>query len=205
MRCVLAVTAATVLCLPVAAADEGEVVFKDCFDGELAEGWSWIREDPEDWRIVDGALEIRARPGHAQTVRNALVRDVPWDAGRRLAFEVTVTFTAPPTEQYEQAGLTWYHDGDPVFKVVHELIDGRIVIVPGFAATEKDTVRLRLVVDEGRYQAQFRQEGEEEYHTVQEGELPVGEDDQISIQTYHGPADADHWMQFRDFRILRLP
>ena len=205
MKRLLAAMVAVAVLVPAARGDEGEVVFEDRFEGKLAAGWSWLREDSDDWRIADGALEIRARPGNAQTVRNALVRDVPWDAGERLAFEVTVTFTSPLTQQYEQAGLTWYHEGKPVFKIVHELIDGRIVVIPNHVPTERETVRLRLVVEGNRYRAQFREESEEEYRTVAEGELPVGEDDQISIQTYHGPADADHWMRFRDFRILRLP
>lgn len=189
--------------LAACAATE-EVLFTETFEEDLDAGWTWLRETPEDWRLVDGALELRARPGKADTVRNALVRSVP-DAGQRgLAFEVTVTFTTPLTEQYEQAGLTWYADGEPVFKLVHELIDDAYFIIPGRVPTEKKAVRLRLIVEENCYVAQFREEGEEDYRVAGEGTLTLGEKNQISIQCYHGPERGDHWMRFSDFKILAL-
>ncbi len=201
----VSIMAALLLLCALGCQTGGEkVLFADNFS-ELSGEWTWLREDPEDWRIRNGALEIRARPGDANTVRNALLRPVPGAGDGALAFEVTVTFTETPTEQYEQAGLTWYHDGEPEFKIVHELVDDEIVIIPGRVPTDSDTVRLRLVVDGNRYTAQFREEGETEYRTVDEGELAVGSNDHISIQCYHGPEDADHWMRFTGFRIVRLP
>lgn len=180
------------------------LLFADDFDEELAEGWSWLREQPDDWRIIDGTLELRARPGKADTVQNALMRPVPETDGGALAFEVTVTFTVPLTEQYEQAGLTWYADGKPVFKLVHELIDGEYYIIPGRVPTEQKTVRLRLVVKDNKYTALFLEEGEDQYRVAAEGDLAAGGENHISIQCYHGPENADHWMRFSDFKILRL-
>ena len=200
-----------VMCLAALAASDWapepnvEVLFEADFTDEdkWDDDWTWLREDPEDWRLADGALEIRSRPGDAETVRNALLRPVP-DVEGPLVFEVTVTFTETPTGQWEQAGLTWYHDGEPDFKIVHELLDDEILIVPGFEPTEKDTVQLRLVVeDDGSYKAKFREEDEEEFQEVADGELPLGEDNAIALVTYHGPEDADHWMRFTDFRIFR--
>ncbi len=187
------------------SAPDEEVFFEANFtdEDEWDEDWTWLREDPEDWRLSAGGLEIRARPGNADTVRNALLRPVP-DVEGPLAFEVTITFTRPPTEQYEQAGLTWYHEGEPDFKIVHELVDDEIVIVPGFRHTEKDTVELRLVLeDDGSYKAMYREEGQEEFQEVAKGELPLGDENAIAIVTYHGPEGADHWMRFTDFRIVR--
>ncbi len=183
---------------------DAPVLFADGFEEELAEGWTWLRETPEDWRIADGALEIRARPGDAHTVRNALLLPAPETDAPGVAFEVTVTFTAPLTEQYEQAGLTWYADDAPVFKLVHELIDDEYFIIPGRKPTEAKTVRLRLEVRGNAYVALFREEGADEYRVADEGELLLGSENKISLQTYHGPADADHWMRFSDFKALAL-
>jgi hypothetical protein len=185
-------------------AAEPRVVFEDRFDGKLGEGWSWLRENPKTWRIKDGALEIRVEPGVAPTVKNALVRKAPERKKGKYAAEVLITSTAPPTRQYEQAGITWYREGKPVFKLVHEFIDGKTYIIPGKILTTSKTIELRLVLTADRFVAQFRPDGKGEFRTAAEGPLPAGPDEQVSIQCYNGPADAEHWFRFKDFRILDL-
>ena len=185
-------------------AAEPRVVFEDRFDGKLGEGWTWLRENPKTWRIKDGALEIRVEPGVAPTVKNALVRRAPDRAKGKHAAEVTITSTAPPTKQYEQAGITWYREGKPAFKLVHEFIDGKTYVIPGKIPTTSKTIELRLVVTADRFVAQFRPDGKGEFRTAAEGPLPAGPDEQVSIQCYNGPADAEHWIRFKDFRILEL-
>jgi hypothetical protein len=87
---------------------------------------------------------------------------------------------------------------------VHERVDGKLVIVPGKVSAEKLAVRLRLVVGEGRFIAQYRQEGEEEFKIAAEGELVIAEGDKISVQGYHGPADAGHRVRFSEFSVSTL-
>jgi len=186
-----------------AQAAEPQVVFEDRFDGKLGEGWSWLREDPKTWRIREGALEIRVEPGVAQTVKNVLVREAPDRSKGKYAIEATVTFTAEPSQQYEQAGITWYRDRQPAFKLVHELIDGKTYIIPGKVPTAAKTVQLRLIVDGERFTAQFRPDGQGDFQTVAQGPLPPGRDEQVSLQCYNGPANAEHWMRFDDFRVVR--
>jgi regulation of enolase protein 1 (concanavalin A-like superfamily) len=117
---------------------------------------------------------------------------------------VTITFIADPTRQYEQAGITWYRDKNPVFKLVHELIDGKTYIIPGKIPTTTKTMQLRLVVDGDRFTAQFRPDGKGDFQTAAQGPLPAGRDEQVSIQCYNGPPDAEHWIRFDDFRMLEL-
>jgi hypothetical protein len=185
-------------------AAEPSVVFADRFEGKLAEGWSWLREAPEHWRLRDGALEIRVQPGDAHTVKNALVRTAPDRRQGRFAIEVTVTNLKRPVRQFEQAGLTWYHNGKPVFKLVKELVDGQLIIIPGRPAMTNDRVQLRLIVSAEGYTAQFRPDGQGEFQTAEKGKLPPPDNDQVSLQCYHGPPDAEHWIRFDDFRILKL-
>jgi hypothetical protein len=181
-----------------------QVIFEDNFDGKLDEGWSWLRENPDNWRISNGGLELCVEPGVADTVRNALVRSAPDRNEGTFAIEVTITNHTLPTQQYEQAGITWYNDGKPVFKEVKELIDGDIYIIPGRAAMPTKSVRLRLCVDANSWEAQYRPEGDTEFHTAAAGELPSPSDDQVSIQCYNGPPDAQHWIRFENFTIKRL-
>ena len=199
---ILALAALALLAAPVGAG-EWEVVFEDAFDGPLDSGWSWLREDPDDWRIRDEALEIRIRPGVAATVRNALVRRAPDRSEGVFAIDITVTNHTVPTQQYEQAGITWYHNGKPIFKLVKELLDGELIIIPGRKPMDARSVQLRLIVTEDSWTAQFRPGAEGEFQTAATGKLPPPAEDQVSLQGYHGPADADHWIRFEDFRILR--
>jgi len=186
-------------------AGEGEeVVFEDRLQGQLDPGWYWLREHPGFWRLGQEGLEIRVEPGVATTVRNALVRPAPDRNQGAFAIEVSVNNLSPLTNQYEQAGITWYINGKPIFKLVKELVDGQVCIIPGRKPVPDKPVRLRLVVSRDRYVAQYRVEGEKEFLTAAEGTLPPPDKDEVSIQCYNGPPDAEHWIQFRDFRIVRV-
>ena len=54
------------------------------------------------------------------------------------------------------------------------------------------TVQLRLVVTKDTYTAQFRPDGKGEFKTVASGNLAPSAEEQISIQCYNGPTDAEH-------------
>lgn len=179
-------------------------IFEDRFDGKLGDGWTWLREDASTWRLRDNALEIRVQPGDASTVKNALLRAAPDRARVRLAIEVTVSNATRPTQQFEQAGLTWYSGGKPVFKLVKELVDGQLMIIPGRKPMTAEKVQLRLVIEGEKLTAQFRPNAEGEWQIAATADLPKSGEDQVSLQCYHGPPDAEHWIRFDDFRIAKL-
>ena len=110
------------------------------------------------------------------------MRDVPvLRPDRKIAFQVTITNLSTPIQQYEQAGITWYHDARPVFKLVKELVDGQLMIIPGRAAVASETVQLRLVVSGRDYEAQFRPDAKGEFKVVATGQLPEGGKHQVSM------------------------
>ena len=186
------------------SSSDGHVFFEDGFKGRIDSGWSWLREDTDGWKVGDGWLDIHVEPGVADTVKNALVRTAPDRSEGTFAIEVTVTNHTHPTSQYEQAGITWYNGGKPVFKESKELIDGGLYIIPGHKAMSAKSVRLRLVVTADSWEAQYRPEGESEFLTAASGELPAPGDDQVSIQCYQGPEDEKHWIRFEQFCIKKL-
>lgn len=197
---------AAVLCyaaLPLCAA-EPRALFEDRFEGKLGDGWSWLREHKEFWRIKDGALEIHDQPGDAGSVKNALVRKAPDRSQGKVAIDITITSLAKPIKQWEQAGITWYQNGRPVFKLVKELVDGRVVIVPGFKPIATDTVQLRVIVTADSWIGQFRPDAKGNFETTANGKLAPAAEEQVSLQCYHGPTEAEHWFRFDDFRITKL-
>jgi nicotinamidase-related amidase len=180
------------------------LVFGDNFDTGLDPAWSWLRQNPDTWRIRDRALEIRVEPGDAHSVRNALLLPAPDRSHGRYQIEVTVRNLTVPTQQFEQAGITWYSNGQPVFKLVKELVDGELMILPGRKSMTHETVQLRLTVDANSFLAEFRPDAQGPFQTAGTGELPPAPAEQISLQCYHGPLDDEHWIRFDDFRIWHL-
>ena len=180
------------------------LVFKETFAGGFDSSWSWLREDAKLWRLEDGGLEVCVQPGLADTVINALVLDAPDRNEGSYAFEVTVHNHTLPTQQYEQAGITWYVDSKPVFKLVKELIDGDLYIIPGQKPMAAQSVTLRLIVTADSWEAQFQPEGASEFETAAAGDLPAPGKDQVSLQCYNGPEGSDHWIRFEDFQIKSL-
>ena len=178
--------------------------FVDSFEGKLDAGWSWLREDKKAWRIKDGGLEIRVQPGVANSVKNALLRKALDPAKGAYTVDVTITSHTVPTNNFEQAGIMWYHNGRPVLKLVKELVRGKLVIVPGAKPMDAKTVQLRLVVDKTGWTAQYRPDAKGDFLTAGKGRLPTGGKHQISIQCYNGPPNADHWIHFDDFKITPI-
>ena len=46
----------------------------------------------------------------------------------------------------EQVGINWYSGDKPVFKLVKELIDGDVYVIPGKCPVADEPIRLRLTV-----------------------------------------------------------
>jgi hypothetical protein len=205
MKLILLVLAVLLVAHCRVLAAEPEVIFEDPLKGKLGTGWDWLRENSKTWRHSEKGLEIQVEPGKADTVKNALLRKAPDRSAGKYAIEVTIEFTSPPSQQYEQAGLTWYQGEKPVFKQVHEFIDGHTYIIPGKKPTETRLMQLRLIVSKDEYVAQFRPDAKGEFQTAATGKLPPGKDEKISIQCYNGAADKEHWMRFSDFKVLKLP
>jgi len=183
---------------------EPELVFEDKLQGKFGVGWEWLPEDPKTWRHTDKGLEIRVEPGLAATVKNALVRKAPERQAGKFAIDVTIENTSPPTQQYEQAGITWYQGNKPVFKLVHELIDGKLYVIPGKKPAPSHLIQLRLVVTKDQYIAQYRSDAKGAFETAATGKLLPVPDEKVSIQCYNGPPNAEHWIRFKDFRVLKL-
>jgi regulation of enolase protein 1 (concanavalin A-like superfamily) len=194
-----------------------ETVFKDDFKGKLADGWSWVREDSQGWRVTERGLEIRAQPGNmwgpANNAKNVLVRPAPDTA--KAAIAVAVTVENQPAEQYEQADLVWYYDDGHMVKLGQELVDGKLSIVMGREEGDRArtvaiiplhsfSVRLRLVVSGNEIRGQFRPGDSANWQDAGACGLPVKGPAKISFQVYNGPANSERWARFSEFRVVRV-
>src|SRR6266571_918130 len=154
--------------LAVLAGQADDALFQDDFQGKLGEGWSWVREHREAWRVTGRGLEVRIEPGNmwgpANDARNVLVRPAPGTANEGI--EVSVTVENRPTSQYEQADLVWYFDDSHMVKLGQELVDGKLSIVMGREDNDKTrtiaiipldspVVRLQMIVETNRIRGEF--------------------------------------------------
>lgn len=191
-----------------AKAGPDKPLFEDAFDGKLAEGWSWLRETKGYWRLREKGLEIRVEPGLAETVKSALLRDAPDRAATPFAAEVTII--NEPSNQFEQAGIVWYRDGKPIVKLVKELVDGQLSVVlsgEGFFAKKpvsSKRLELRFEVDAKGFTGLYREKASDPWQKAGGAALPADLKPQLSLQCYHGPKDAEHWVRFERFKILPL-
>jgi regulation of enolase protein 1 (concanavalin A-like superfamily) len=211
-----AILAAFALGLGAPAGAAPEVLFEDAFRGKLAEGWSWIREDPAAWRVTAEGLEIRVQPGNmwgrANDAKNVLVRPVPDPVAQPI--EVAVTVSNRPTGQYEQVDLVWYYDDAHMVKIGQEQVHGVLCLVMGREEGDKTktlakipieglSLEVRFLASGDTIRGQFRPAGAADWRDAAECPLPKQGEPKVSLQVYQGPQDADRWAGFRGFRIVR--
>ncbi|HWF19752.1 MAG TPA: DUF1349 domain-containing protein [Verrucomicrobiae bacterium] len=201
-----------------AAADE--IIFQDEFKGHLGNGWSWVREHRDAWRVSGPApgLEVLIEPGNmwgpANNAHNLLVRAAPDASSNEI--QISVTFETHPTNQYEQADLTWYFDDSNMVKIGRELVDGKVSVVMGREEKDKtrtiaiipiktDTVRLQLEVKGNHIRGRYLSPDGTKWLQAGECDLPPSNlKPRISLQFYQGPANSTHWARVTGFRVIRL-
>lgn len=194
-----------------------ELLFEDNFRGSLKEGWLWIREHRTGWRATAQGLEVRVEPGNmwgpSNNASNVLIRPAPDPATGR--FEISVTVSNQPTQQYEQADLVWFYDESHMVKLGQERVDGRLCIVMGREEADRTrtiaiipidapAVRLRLVAAGESIQGQFRAADVTTWREAGACDLPRRGKPKVSLQFYQGRSPAEHWARVTEFRIIRL-
>lgn len=195
-----------------------EVLFQDDFKGKLGEGWTWVREHRETWRVSERGLEVRIEPGNMwgpqNNARNVLVRPAPQATSSEL--EVAVTVENRPSNQYEQVDLVWYYDDSNMVKLGQELVDGKLSVVMGREEQDKcrtigiihldsASVRLKILVKGNAIRGQFRTPGGNEWRDVGQSTLPTPANSaaKVSLQFYQGAENTEHWARVTEFQILK--
>jgi len=186
--------------------------------------WTWIRENPANYRLAAGGLEIRLEPGGlmggGRDAKNILVRDLPEEAA---AVGVDLLFN--PVEQFEQAGLIFYVDDDNYIKLVKERVDGQawVVMAVEIEAEIQFLNKMPLLETDGQAEdavtlsLEFTPEGvkgifKQEERVEMAGHYPFpmvretgGGVFRVGIFTQSGHESAERWARFADFRIAAAP
>ncbi len=193
------------------------VLFADKFSSPLDSSWSWLREDPQDWKIEDGALRILALPGHVfkqhNDARNVLLRNLP-ETSRPVVVEVYVE--SWPKVMFEEASLYWWYDEDNFVCVTLERLENELHVrmyrevegKPEFVRfknpCEVNGISLRLVVQDGKAAGYQREAGQAGWRSLGQCDLPAKGPAKIALNAGGGGKNTENWARFSQFRILEL-
>jgi regulation of enolase protein 1 (concanavalin A-like superfamily) len=207
------ITNLTTWTIQPAGAPAEQSLFQDNFAGKLGEGWTWVREQPDAWKVGENGLTMRTLTGtlwgETNTAPNLLLRSAPDDG--EFATEVTVAIRG--ALDGEQAGLIWYGDDDNYVKLVNEFKGQPFLLLAreekgkakemGRIPAPDGQVVLRLVSHNGWVRAEARGAGTDAWETIGEcAGLPVGES-RVGVFTHVLPGLTDRSASFRNFRLLQ--
>ena len=202
----LVFTLLSIILWPLSLSLGQEVIFEDKFEGSLKPGWHWLRENPITRRFGNNSLEIQAEPFSENEAHNVLIRSAVFRKQGKYQIETELSYSDTPTSQYQQGGIYWIQDDRVIFKLVHELVDGKMYIFPGKVPIESTSVKLRITVNNDNVTAEFCNAGENNYRCIYEGKIePPKDTDRIGLQCWHGPKTGDRpWLRFHYFRVIKV-
>jgi regulation of enolase protein 1 (concanavalin A-like superfamily) len=199
-------------------------VIQDTLDKAPQPPWEWVREDPGNWRVADGKLQIKALrgtlwKGDRNDAKNLLVRAWTAEMGENALVTVTVKFA--PEQGGEQAGVMFYFDDDDYVKLVRESLEGKRWIVMGReekgdgkqiakVQVESDDVTLYLLRRGDKIEGVYSVEGKVERPVVGDCTLPTppAADAKLKLGLFAhgGPAEAEkaRWATFSDLKVTSL-
>jgi serine/threonine protein kinase len=181
--------------IPIPATDVSSTnVFQDDFVGQLAEGWTWLEEDPARWSLskVPGSLQILVSDASfdgPSLPPNILLRDSPTGD-----FEITTSLRFAPTANYQVAGLVVFQDHGNALQL------GR-----GFCDIENDCVGDGIYFDNFENGSVVGTSHKASFH----GQVTYLRVKRIgNTYTAYYSADGENWImlgeQVRDFSQIRV-
>ena len=199
------------------AGEKEKPLFAEPFKDKLADGWTWVREDPKGWRLDKGTLVVTTSTGglwqKQNNSGNILLRTPPKVQDGKLAVEVLVDIE--PTNQYENAGLIWYYDDDNYVIMVKERIDKDINmqlvaeqnggVKAGFHKKfEGKSVWVRMEVEGDKITGRYRVSPKDDWVTLGQCGLPVRGEPKVGLSTAYAPPGGKHFTHFSNFRMLQV-
>ena len=195
------------------------LIFRDDFEGSLAENWVWTNEDPKNWSLTSnpGWLEINVQSG---AVAIGTIDNLLWQEAPEGKFQLETKLSFLPQNNFQIAGLLIYESANDFTQFGRGFCDrSRCVrdglyfdnIIGGKGTDENfttrapliDTLYLRLIRDAQDYSAFFSEDGIDwkliGIHTNHMGPVFVGLVVGQSVTKYLLPAQFDY------FTISSLP
>jgi hypothetical protein len=197
-------------------------VFEDSFDDGLSDQWQISGLEAADYRVHDGALEVRVKAVPTGQPRPMLFVNLPFTTTDTLVASVEVTVVGERLRRGELAGLCLTHNGDPEFTVRKTDIDGYFVFAPGepdfigqpgeegdpshytvkYWPAQESFGPLNVMVRGDYAYFQVGPSSSGEYRTffhsaIQEADEGLG----FGLIVDGGSGDGERWVRFDNFRV----
>jgi beta-xylosidase len=152
------------------------ILFRDDFEGTLADGWEWTRENPKYWNLTEnpGWLQIINRTGYVSknSQENILLRPAP-----EGNFEIITKIKFKPDRNFQFAGLIMLIDKTEIIQfgraycgyvppcandgLYLDYYEESKLVGENFAtaAPETDTIYLRLSKQVANFTAYYSEDG----------------------------------------------
>ncbi len=201
-----------------------EVLFEDKFEKGLSDKWDLSGLKKEDYRIRDGALELRVQPGPQSATTPLMTVALPFTTDDTVTASVEITPLNPFTERGEFAGLYLTSDKRPEFGGEKKNIEGYTVFAPGevdfigqpgeegdpqnftvkYWPAKLEAGPVRVIVRGSYAYFQVGPSTEGKYATyfhsaIQKQNKGLG----FGLMAAGGPADGEHWVRFDNLKIVK--
>ena len=210
--------------LPASLSAADKVLFEDDFDDGLSSQWQLTGLAKEDYRVKDGALELRVHPGKYNRETPMLKVILPFSASDSVTASVDVRLVDPFTEPEEMAGLFLVDENGREFQAAKQRISGEMLFSPpsvqflGKTGKEDDfsqyayTYRpaadkagpLRIIVDQDYAYFQVGPSADGKYLNFFFSAIRSNSKERAFCLCAAGaPNDAVHWVRFDNFRVIK--
>lgn len=201
-----------------------EVVFADDLDPGLSSEWNIASIPIEDYRLRDGALELRVQPGMLSDKTPMVSITFPHKATDVLIAPVDIAPLDPFSEQSESAGFCLASDRKTETGTRKQFIDGQLVLSPPqpefigqpgeegdpekyalrFWPATKESGPLRVIVRDDVAYAQTGPSGEGNDVNLYHAALVKNPKQRgFALLATGGPVSKAHWVRFDNVRVVR--
>lgn len=202
----------------------GELLFQDNFDKGLSDKWQNVGLPKDDFRVRDGALEIRVQKTERGKLNPLLKVNLPFTTDEDIVASVEVTIVGKPLERGEMAGMCLTDADGQSFTVRKTNIEGFFVFAPGdvdfigqdgeegdfnkytvkYWPADKDAGRLRIIIrgSYAHFQTGPAKDGSYRnyFHSaIREAKDGLG----FGLLATGRTDDAERWVRFDNFRVER--
>jgi hypothetical protein len=199
------------------------VLFEDNFDQGLSDRWQFVGLAEDDYRVRDGALEVRVQPDRPGN-QPLLKVDLPFTTEGTVEASVDVSVVGKPLRRGEFAGLCLTDPSGPEFTVRKTNIDGYFVFAPGqpefigkdgqegdpgrytvkYWPADEAAGPLRIIVRGDYAYFQVGPSDQGEYRTFFHSAISRSDEGLgFGLRAVGGREDEERWVRFDNFRVQR--
>ncbi|MEZ6106561.1 MAG: hypothetical protein R3B96_10695 [Pirellulaceae bacterium] len=201
-----------------------ELLFEDRFDEGLSPEWKVVGLDEADYRVRDGALELRVQPGRHAADTPMLMVLLPFETSQTVIASVEVTLLDDFTEPDESAGIFLTDADSREFGAQKRNLNGHLVYSPGnvefvgedgeegdpqqyalkFLPANDGDGPLRIIVRANYAHFQVGPSTDGSYRNFFHSAVRPKEPQRgFCLSASGGPVDREHWVRFDNFKVTR--